>query len=166
MVASFSEESRFKVNGQTLQPLDYRYHKEVLGKKRDARLHFDWEQGKVTNQVQNKPWDMSVDHGTLDKLNYQLQLRRDLSEGRTKLRYPVADGGIMKTYDFSILGEEKVQTPMGEYTAVKVRRERGPDSKRETLIWFAKELDYLIVKLKQVEKNGKSYMLLLHELQR
>jgi len=36
-------------------------------------------------------------------------------------------------------------------------------SKRETILWFAKDWDYLLVRLHQVETDGKEYQIMLEE---
>jgi hypothetical protein len=106
-----------------------------------------------------------VPTGTQDKLSYQLQLRLDLLAGKTDMTYAVADGGKLKEYRFKVTGEEQIDTPYGRYNAVRVMRDRGEDADRETLIWLAPELDYLIVRLEQTESDGKTYALLLKNLE-
>ncbi len=161
VIANIEESSRFRLKGSQVIPQKYNYHRKAFGKSRDAVLNFDWPNTRVTNNVDNKPWQMDVPAGTLDKLSYQIQIRMDLPGGQKKLSYPVADGGSLKQYDFEVLGTERVDTPAGSFNAIKVQRDRGDDAKRETYIWFAPELDYMIVKLYQIESDGKEVQLLL-----
>ncbi len=80
------------------------------------------------------------------------------------MSYQVLDGDEVETYDFRVLGEETVETKAGRLDAVKVERVRDPtQSKRETLLWFAKDWDFLLVQLYQVEKDGKAYQIMLQE---
>ena len=51
---------------------------------------------------------------------------------------------------FKVEGNEQITTPAGSFNAVKVVRDRGEKSSRKTWIWFAPELDYMIVKIHQV----------------
>jgi len=164
MIASINESSQFAYQGDQIKPNRYEYHRKVLGKKRDAVLQFNWSKGSVLNDIAEKPWSMDIPPNALDKLSYQLQLRLDLIAGKTNFEYQIADGGRLKTYRFKKLDEEIIKTPQGEYKAVKIQRDRGEDSKRETYIWMAPELDYLIVKLHQIETDGKEYTLLLNKL--
>lgn len=165
VIAGIEESSRFTLERLQVVPQQYQYHHKVLGKRRDAILNFDWPNARVTNDVDNKPWQMNIPAGTLDKLAYQMQIRLDLPSGKTRLSYPVADGGSLKQYDFEVLGSESVSTPAGTFNAIKVQRDRGEDAKRETYIWFAPELDYMIVKLYQVESDGKEAQLLLKKVE-
>lgn len=166
LMASISEKTRFHyLPTDSIRPDSYRYHRKVLGKSRKASVDFDWVQQQVTTVVKDKPWKMEVPAGTQDKLSYQLQMRLDLLAGKTEMTYAVADGGKLKEYRFKVTGEEEIETPYGRYTAVRVMRDRGEDADRETLIWFAPELDYLIVRLEQTESDGKTYALLLKKLE-
>ena len=53
-------------------------------------------------------------------------------------------------------------TKAGQIDAIKVERVRDPtQSKRITVLWFAKDWDYLLVRLQQVETDGKEYNIML-----
>jgi len=157
-VANIEESSQFEWSEQgQLVPLHYEYHRTGFGRDRHAILSFDWAGFKVTNNVQNKPWQMDVPAGALDKLSAQLQLRQDLVNARSLSTYQVADGGKLKTYSYIVLGEEVLETPLGRLNAVKIRREKNSNSKRSTTLWLAKDWDYLLVKLHRQEKDGKQY---------
>ncbi|WP_428033593.1 DUF3108 domain-containing protein [Amphritea sp.] len=165
LIAKVNEFSEFTVKDQTIQPQHYEYHRKVIGNNKDAVLQFNWNTGTVLNDIAKKPWTMDVTEGTQDNLSYQMQLRLDLAAGKTELSYQVADGGKIKTYPFIIIGSETVTTAIGSFETIKIQRDRGPDSKRDTFIWCAPELDYMVVKLQQVEKSGKEYSLLIDKLE-
>ncbi len=165
LIAKMNEFSEFTIVDQTIQPQLYEYHRKVIGSNKDAVLKFNWDNNTVVNDVAKKPWSMDIAAGTQDNLSYQMQLRLDLAAGKTDLSYQVADGGRIKTYPFIIIGTETVTTAIGSFEAIKIQRDRGQDSKRETFIWYAPELDYIVVKLQQVEKSGKEYSLLIDKLE-
>ncbi|GGK69593.1 DUF3108 domain-containing protein [Amphritea balenae] len=164
LFASINEFTQFKINNDLIEPQRYEYHRKVIGSSKDAVLQFNWSTGTVLNDIKGKPWTMDVPKGALDSLTYQVQLRQDLLANKEQFVYEVADGGRLKTYRFIRLGTEPIATPLGSFNAVKIQRDRGPDSKRQSYIWCAPELDYIVVKLQQVEKNGKEYSLLIDEL--
>lgn len=165
VLARQHEASHFTYSDNKIQPLEYRYERQLLGRERMVDLVFNWLKKQVTTTVEEKPWRMKVPSGTQDKLSYQLQLRLDLAAGKKDLVYQVADGGPLSEYHFRVIGEEMVETPAGNFKALKVERVRGVDAKRTTHLWFAPELEYLIVKLYQVESDGKEYGLLLNQLE-
>jgi negative regulator of sigma E activity len=85
-----------------------------------------------------------------------------VAAGKKSMSYQVVDGDEVDTYDFRVLGSEKVATKAGQVDAIKVERVRDPtQSKRITVLWFAKDWDYLLVRLQQVETDGKEYNIML-----
>ena len=78
------------------------------------------------------------------------------------MSYQIIEGEDVDTYDFRVLGEEKVRTQAGLINAIKVERVRDPGkSNRKTILWFAKDWDYLLVRLYQMETDGKEYQIML-----
>lgn len=157
LIADLKETSQFRWSDSiNIIPLRYTYERSVFGRDRSAEIIFDWDKNRVTNNVEGKPWHMSIPLNTLDKLSYQLQLRADLINGKALSEYDVADGGKLKKYGFEVIGEESLKTRAGRFEVVKVRRLREEDEERQTVIWFAKNWDYLVVRLQQ-EEDDKSY---------
>lgn len=156
-IASIEESSHFRwTDDNRIVPEHYTYKRKGLGRNRKAELNFDWQRGRVTNDVQNKPWVMDIPPLALDKLGYQLQIRTDLINAKPLLEYNIADGGRLKQYSFEVLGEERLDTKIGTFNTVKIRRVREDEDKRYTVFWMAKDWDYLVVRMQQKE-DGKSY---------
>ena len=107
---------------------------------------------------------LPLNRGMLDKSTYQLALQQAVANGEKNVSYQVIDGDELDTYDFRVLGEERVRTQAGLIDAIKVERVRDPTkSARKTVLWFAKDWDFLLVRLHQVEKDGKEYQIMLKE---
>ncbi|WP_250657611.1 DUF3108 domain-containing protein [Alkalimarinus coralli] len=156
--ADINESVYFQWDGKTVTPISYHYKRSGWAvSNRRATLEFNWKENKVLNDVQGVPWSMGIPDRALDKLGYQLQIKLDLMAGKQDLTYHVADGGRLKTFQFEILGEETLDTELGEVTATVVKKVRSESSKRDSTLWFAKEWDYLLVKLIQVEADGERY---------
>ncbi|MCS5559616.1 MAG: DUF3108 domain-containing protein [Oceanospirillaceae bacterium] len=166
MVASLSESSLFNYQDGAIIPRHYQYQRKLLHKTRDVQVAFDWANRQVTNTAQGKAWKMAIVPHTLDKQSVQLRLQLDLEAHPKELAYAydVADGGLLKTYRFIADGEEKIETPLGQYNTIRIKRDRGSDSDRQTWIWFAPALDYSIVRIVQQETDGKRYQLNLKQL--
>lgn len=161
-LAKIEEFSQFKRNKEgQLVPLTYEYHRTGMGKDRHALINFDWTEKKVTNNVQKKAWVMDLPENTLDKLSYQVQLQQDLINEKPVLDYTVADGGRIKHYIFETLGEEILDTPIGKFQTVKIKRTRKNNNKRITYLWLAKNWNYLVVRIQQQELKGKPYEIIL-----
>jgi hypothetical protein len=64
--------------------------------------------------------------------------------------------GKLKTYDYEIIGEEVINTDLGALKTTKIRRVTNADKKRDTVVWLAKDWDYLIVKLTHDDNGEKN----------
>ena len=164
LVASLNETSWLSLVNGDIQPHQYRYSRKGMGKSKKIKQNFDWNPQLATGSDRGKPIDVTLIQGIQDKSSYQLALQRDVAAGKTSMSYQVLDGNDLDTYDFRVLGEEKVDTMVGTVDAIKVERVRDPtQSKRITVLWFAKDWDFLLVRLQQIESDGKEYQIILEE---
>ncbi|KIH82294.1 DUF3108 domain-containing protein [Pseudomonas batumici] len=164
MIASLTEESTIRLDKDTLLPQSYTFERGGLGKAKKINLDFDWSSKMVTGSDRGDPVKVPLNSGMLDKSTYQLALQRDVAAGKKSMSYQVVEGTDTDTYDFRVLGSEKVSTKAGSVDAIKVERVRDPtQNKRTTVMWFAKDWDYLLVRLQQVETDGKEYNIMLQE---
>src|SRR5690606_4478806 len=164
LVASLNERSTFSLEGETFLPQSYRLKRSGLGKGKAIKHNFDWEAKQVVGEDRGDPVKLPLNRGLLDKSTYQVALQHAVAAGEKSMSYQVVDGDEIETYDFRVLGEERVSTKAGQVDAIKVERVRDPtQSKRQTILWFATDWDYLLVRLHQVEKDGKEYQIMLED---
>lgn len=164
LVASLTEESTFRLDNQSLKPLTYRLNRSGLGKGKKVAHNFDWQNKLVTGNDRDDAVRIPLNRGLLDKSTYQLALQQDVAAGKKSVSYQVVDGDEIETYDFRVLGPEVVRTKAGLIDAIKVERVRDPtQSSRKTVLWFAKDWGHLLVRLHQVETDGKEYQIMLKE---
>ncbi|SCZ62824.1 DUF3108 domain-containing protein [Thiohalomonas denitrificans] len=141
-----TETSLWRSRNSTLVPLDFQAKHTGGDDNSFERMRFDWEEEIVTYLREGEVTKVAVRPGILDKLLYQVALERDLSEGEKHLEYTFADRGKIKTYRFDVIGQEQLDTPLGTYQTLKVRRE-------DVTLWVAPALDYTLVKLVQEKKD-------------
>lgn len=159
--AQIKEVSEGRITEDGYQP--DRYHYDRSGRKdREALLLFDWDKGRVVNEVGGDPWAMDIPKDALDRMVSQLQLMHDLADREADLTYRIADGGKLREYTLNIVGREELATPYGRLETVKVSR-RDKDGKRETTFWCAPALDYLAVRIDHREK-GDNYSMTLEDV--
>ncbi|MDG9928743.1 MULTISPECIES: DUF3108 domain-containing protein [Pseudomonas] len=164
LVASLTESSTLRMENDEFLPLTYRFDRSGLGKAKQIELDFDWTQKQVLGNDRGDPVRFPLNRGIQDKSTYQLVLQHDVAAGKQSMSYQVIDGDEIETYDFRVLGPERVRTKAGLIDAIKVERVRDPtQSSRKTVLWFAKDWDYLLVRLHQVEKDGKEYQIMLKD---
>ncbi|HLA30359.1 MAG TPA: DUF3108 domain-containing protein [Pseudomonas sp.] len=164
LVASLSEQSTLRVENAAFLPQSYLYERSGLGKSKKVEQDFDWSAKQVLGNDRDTAIRLPLNRGLLDKSTYQLALQYDVAAGKKSMSYQVVDGDEIETYDFRVLGEETVSTEVGSVDAIKVERVRDPtQSSRKTVLWFAKDWNYLLVRLHQVEKDGKEYQIMLKD---
>lgn len=169
-MGEINETSRFTLDDGTLQSNYYRYKRRVLGSSKQEEQLFDWSRQISGYYVDRGPDSkprrkINLTQPLFDRSNYQLQLIQDLRDGVEELSYQVADRGRQREYRFERLGSESLDTAVGEVVTVKVIRVRD-DGDRETLLWFAPALNYLLVQMEHTEEGHGSHTLRLVRIDR
>jgi hypothetical protein len=155
------EQSRFELVARGLRPLEFEYQRSSDRADRSVTIRFDWKKNRVLNSVEGDNWSMPVPVGTLDKILVNLALMLDLQHGSRHLEYPVADGGLLKTYRFDVINEARIETPAGTFETVLVKRSR--DNNQLTYLWCAPELGYLPVRVERRLNDDMHYISELKE---
>lgn len=145
------EKTEWIYHEDQLRPLRYSYDRKSSRKNRHVKLEFDWQRMRVVNDINNDAWSMTITDGTQDKLLFHLSVMVDLIRGKKPLDYHVADGGRMKTYNFKMLGEERIETKLGKMKTIKLEQ----PGKRDTTLWCAPELNYLPIQAEQEEDGTR-----------
>ncbi len=160
-IADIDESLILKWDGEKVVPLRYRYKLSgFLIKTRKQSIDFDWKKGIATGEYKGKPFKLELKEGALDPIGFQLQLYLDIKAGKRDMSYEVVDRGRYDTNTFAVIDEEPLVTDSGTISTIKAEKVRE-DSKRQTLMWFAPDNEYLLVRMLQVEPDGSKYELKL-----
>ncbi len=146
------------------RPERYLYHREGDGISLHLELHFDWENAKVHIDSGDTSWALDIGPETLDKMVQQLAFVRDLAAGAQQASYHIADGGRLKTYQYRVLGNETLKTPLGRYTTIRADRSKNAGAPDYSL-WLAPKLDYRPVRIIR-RHRGARYEMAIKELKR
>ena len=165
MIANANELSDFKFDGQKVQSLHYENTKQVLFKTKKSTVDFDWLKNQASTQRNGEALQYALtEPSTLDPLNLEIQIRQDLSKKSTlKGKYSLGDAKGVNPLAFELDGAEKITTPYGEIDTIKVSRVHQ-SSDRKTQFWLAKSLNYLPVKVVQID-DGAIYTIELQSYQ-
>ncbi|MCW8890512.1 MAG: DUF3108 domain-containing protein [Sedimenticola sp.] len=148
------------IENNRIIPDHYLYNHKKPKKQRKVSLDFDWENQRVANKTADSHWSMEIPVGTQDKFSQQLSLMLSLCRGESSATFQVADGGLLKTYQYTQVEEESIRTEAGEYQTLKLARNKDNKPSKATL-WFAPNLNYLPVKIAKHEKDGDYVMELI-----
>ncbi|MFK7730183.1 MAG: DUF3108 domain-containing protein [Pseudomonadales bacterium] len=165
LIFKISESSTLQIQQDgILRVQSYKHNRRNLGERHNRDLLFDWQDNTVSDALRPEQDALALEFPVYDKVSYQEQFRLDLMDNpaQTRFEYQTTDGKSIKLYAFDRVAEETIETPLGELSAVKFKRDRGPESTRETYIWFAKDLGYLLAQLDQI-KDGKLERLMLRK---
>lgn len=148
------EKSDFVIQGQKNYPKLFEYRIKDKGKRKSGLITFDETHKKILKTEGNRSEDLPFSAAIQDKITYIFQLQSDLKNKHHKgpFTYITAEPKGIKTYTFHIMGTEQIQTAMGVIDTVKLEH-ISPNKKRRTLLWLAKDLQYLLIKLEQIQKG-------------
>ncbi len=162
-IANIDESLILKWENNQVIPLRYRYRLSgFLIKDREQSIDFDWDAGVAIGKDRGKPFKLKLQEGALDPLGFQLQLSQDIKAGKRDMTYLVIDGDDYDEDRFAVIDQEPLNTNRGSITTLKAEKVRDEGSKRETLMWFAPNENFLLVRLLQVEPDGSRYELRLN----
>ena len=162
-IASIDESLIFRWHAGRVIPMRYRYSLSgFLVSVRKESIDFDWEQGQASGRYKGKAFEVPIEEGVLDPLGYQLQLHQDIRSGLREMTYRVLDKGRIDEERFAVVNGETVKAGGQQRATLKAEKVRE-NSKRQTLMWFSPEQNFLLVRLRQVEPDGSTYELKLKE---
>jgi hypothetical protein len=90
---------------------------------------------------------------------------QDAAKGTKKVTYPVISRGELKTYTFTNLGQETIETPLGKFEAIKLERRKDDGENTTYTSWHALKLHYLPVKFENQENGDVVLSFALEEVE-
>lgn len=147
-----TENTSGQLSGLQIIPKSYLFNQSRRKKSRVDKAQFNGRD--AVGSYKNKPYKVIMPNGTQDRASLELSLARDIGQNKSRLQYHVVERGKIKKYNFQKMGVEQIQTPAGNFDAIKVKVVReGKKKKRETVFWLSEQIDYLPVKVKHTEKG-------------
>jgi len=153
------EASTVSYDGKNLIPSQYDFKREGTGKDKKQKWLYNIPNNHVIDASKAKTKELYIDlpEGIQDKLSYHLQHRVNLinnPQQKDSSFSVISTSGKVKNYTYKYDGEEDVMLPYGLVKTVRFKRVKN---KRTTMIWFAPELNYLLVKLYQKKGSFEQF---------
>lgn len=148
-----TERSTFQMSDGTLEVLKYDRIQEDSKKNRDIHLEFDWDNNQAMGTHKGTPKRFEIPVGAMDPFVTQLAVMLNLRKDIDDMTYPVVDGKRVKEYHIRGVGHEQVETKLGRFDTVIMRR-GNPADEYMTTLWCAPELDYLPVRIEHKEEDS------------
>lgn len=146
--------SEFTVRNNTVIPRRYFHDRRGTGLDYQEQLAFLDQQKKIFSRYKGEKQEFDYDQPLYDSLTIQLQLRLDVANHKSELKYYGIKGNEKDDYEFKNEGEEQIEINGKTYKTVKLEVIRE-NKKRQTFIWLAPELAYLPVKLSHFKRGRK-----------
>ena len=158
------EFTRFRLDADGIHPRDYSYRQRARGDNDEyVRLFFNPATGRVNSRGDDE-WQDDIEGEVMDELLSQLRLAMAVRAGETEMEFTVVEGdGEREVYRFEVAGTERIESDAGTFDTVKVQRVGGSE-RRTTTMWFAPELEYIPVVVKQEHVERENYTATLKEI--
>jgi hypothetical protein len=160
---TITETSQGTISNNRFKPASYNFtHKKGKKLKRFIKVAFDWN--KNTAHWQSRKYGnktISLSPGVIDRFIMQVAVMKDLNSKQKEFTYTVTDKGKLKRYRLRVIGTEKIKTPAGTFTTVKIKRIRSKKKNKSTYMWCAPKLGNLLVKITQVNRKGAKNTMVL-----
>lgn len=152
--------SQGNITEKGLQPTYYLYQ---FGDKKNKtyQADFDWAAGQL--HLHNVKADKSVPlaEGTQDLLSFMYQFM--FVQPLQTMQLSVTNGKKIGIYTYAFEGEETLNSQMGVLNTVHLSR-ASSENEKKTELWLALDYQYVPVKIRETDKDGKVYELLVTHL--
>jgi len=152
-VSTITEDATFTLQEGLPLTRTYKFSQTGIG-ARERSVVFDHAAGVARYQVKDKRGEVALQGPVYDELTTFMVLRQRLEQGEQDIVFDVMDRDRIDTHHYRVLGNEPLHTALGDFDAVHVARLRSEDSKRSTEFWLARDYDYVLLKLEQLEPDG------------
>lgn len=160
VVSDLLQTSAGTITQTGLQPNHYLYQYGNNNEKRYTAT-FDWAQKKVSLNTPKGSKTQDIAEGTQDLLSFMYQFMYVAPLQRMQIN--IATGKKLAMYDYSFEGEEEIATGLGNIKAVHIVH-TGNESDEKTELWLAVDYQYIPVKIRKTEKNGRLYELVMRKI--
>ncbi|WP_258806565.1 DUF3108 domain-containing protein [Pseudidiomarina sp. CB1] len=158
-------DSTFGFSDGRVEPQTFAFKRSGTGRNKGIRVRFDTAAKQVIDVEAEAPLPVTWHAGLLDEASMLEQLRYELqhTDAQDFSFQIIDDKGSNDLQKFRRGAIEQLSLPYGDIAALKVERVRE-SKKRETIYWFAPELDYVLVKMQQRKEGDEVATLLLQQL--
>ncbi|MGQ0441976.1 MAG: DUF3108 domain-containing protein [Methylophilaceae bacterium] len=138
-----------------LQPLNYLYQ---FGDKADKtyQARFDWQSKTLHLTSAKGEKTLPLLEGSQDLLSFMYQFM--YVAPLQNMQINITNGKKLASYDYTFEGEENINSSLGEVKSIHITR-AGFEADEKTELWLAVDYQYIPVKIRKTEKDGKLYEL-------
>jgi hypothetical protein len=143
-------EAKGDVTAKGLRPLSF---VETRNGRFTRSARFDWAAGQVQLTDGDKKQTVQLPPNTWDAASLAWTFAFWRPDGKSVQVY-MTDGRRLTEYKYSVLGREKLATPLGELYTVHVKKIQEEGDKRALDAWLAIDQLFLLARVRGTEKDG------------
>ena len=152
-IDAIRRESKGAITENGLRPASF----IETGRKDGIRAaDFDWGNAKLRLTHGEAKQVVELPRGTIDQasLPYAFAFAGSIPP---EFSIHVTDGRRLKEYRYRIVGEETIETALGQIKTIHIEKVRGPADKRSFEFWVAVEHNHLPVQVRFTDKKGRQF---------
>jgi hypothetical protein len=156
-----SEASDFSIENQQLITQNYSYQRNIIAHNKSYQVDFSDHAKKALYRDDNETQNIQSNTALFSLITYQTEIRRRLlgaNANNSALHFDLVDKDKKRFYSFSVKGEEKLKTTLGEINCIKIERIDNK-RKKKTEIWLAIDYEYSLIAIKHFKNNELKYRL-------
>lgn len=147
---TIKEESLFKLQHGLVSPISYSLAPSQKNSK-NPPVKIEYKPAKANHSSGSTNTTLTHEGPAYDSLSLQTQLMLDAQQNKANIDYQVIDDGQLQNQQYTKQAEELVSISRKQkHKAVKYSRSYG---NKEVHMWFAPELNYLLVKMQKYRKG-------------
>lgn len=152
--------SQGNITEKGLQPTYYLYQ---FGDKKNKtyQADFDWPAGQLHLHNVKADKTLPLAEGTQDLLSFMYQFM--FVQPMQTMQLSITNGKKIGVYTYAFEGEETLDSRMGALNTIHLSRASSENDKK-TELWLALDYQYVPVKIRETDKDGKVYELLVTTL--
>jgi len=143
-------EAKGRITAAGLRPLSF---VEMRNNRVTRSASFDWAAGKVHLIDGDNKQTLALRPNTWDAASVVCSFAFSLPDGKEQRLY-MTDGRRITEYKYSVVGREKLSTPLGQLDTVHVKKIQDDGDKRGFDAWLAIDRHFLLIRARATEKNG------------
>ena len=149
-ILNMTERSKITLSdSQKLIPLSYSMRQTGYINKSE-NIEFDWVQSIATISTAEQSQIVEIEDEIFDKLSHQLNIHNNIRKTTNKISFNIIDESGIQEYQYSILGYEDIDTPLGQFPSIKIERNLPKSSSRSVIFWLSSEWEGVLLKMDQM----------------
>jgi hypothetical protein len=158
----------FKWQNNRALPITYEQLSDTsLSSKRRTKQYFDWDAMTDTGSYKDRTWELELNENSYSELTDIIQLQEQLkTAGKpvSDLAFLVNNRGDSKTEAYQYEANETLTTSAGSFETWRYKKIHS-NPKRQSLYWFAPELDYQPIRIQQFADGNEQANMVLESIE-